>query len=109
MKKISFYLALTLVLALVLSMTCSSAGVIPVTAFSDVPQNYWGYETIMNMTRKGLFTGTTTPVNGVGTFEPAKTMTRAEFITVAVRAIYPYEAQAISTQGSPWWQGFYAL
>lgn len=109
MKKISFYLAVTLVLALLLSITCSSAGVIQVTAFSDVSRDYWGYDTIMNMTKKGLFTGTTTPANGIGTFEPEKTMTRAEFVTVAVRAIYPDEAQMISTQGSPWWQGFYAF
>ena len=50
--------------------------------FTDVPSSHWAYKPIMNMVNKGIIAGTTTPVNGVGTFSPDSPMTRAQFITV---------------------------
>ncbi len=62
-----------------------------VTCFSDVLSNYWAYDAIMEMTKIGLFKGTTSPVNGVGTFDPNSIMTRAEFLTVVTRYMFPEE------------------
>lgn len=61
------------------------------------------------MTSYGLFKGTSDPVNGIGVFSPEKTMTKAEIITLAMRATYPIESEQISTVGSIWWSGFYKL
>ncbi len=74
--------------ALALSMLSSTAlATAPVTSFSDIPTSHWGHTEIMKAVDKGLFSGTTTPVNGVGTFEPAAPMTRAMFLVVVNRAL----------------------
>lgn len=75
--------------------------------FADVPETYWGYRTIMDMAKAGLFKGTTEPVNGIGTFEPEKTMTRAEFLTAALRAVYPEAAANVQNVPGQWWLGYY--
>ena len=94
---------------LVVAMCCGMVSAAPVIQFSDVTREHWGYETIMDMTEAGLFKGTTEPVNGVGAFSPDKVMTRAEFVTVAVRAIYPTEASKIQNDSEQWWKGYYEL
>lgn len=107
MKKIFVRVSsVMLVLALMGAMFSNASGSL---SFSDVPSGYWGYDTIMNMTVRGLFKGMTEPVDGIGTFEPEKTMTRAEFMTVALRATFPAEAANISTNASPWWKDVYTL
>lgn len=73
--------------------------------FSDVPENMWCYASVMAMTEAGLFSGTTTPVNGVGTFSPQEPMTRAAFITVLVRYLFP---NAEITTGQYWYSGYEA-
>lgn len=72
----------------------TSEETVEVTSFKDVSKYYWAYDAIMEMTKIGLFKGTTTPVNGVGTFDPNSTMTRAEFLTVITRYLYPDEVAA---------------
>lgn len=81
------------------------------SSFSDVPSTHWAYKNIMAMTSKGLFSGTTTPVNGVGTFAPDKTMTRAEFVTVVIRAMYADELNAMPKvdAGEAWYLNSYEL
>ena len=101
-------------LLLTLLMVCSVGSMVAsaesaVTSFSDVTNMYWGYSTIMKMTQMGLFKGMTTPVNGVSEFWPERTMSRAEFITVSVRAMYPNEAKKITNQAGEWWKGYYEL
>ena len=96
-------------MSLLASLACHANNTQEVTSFSDVPKTYWGYTTIMNMTEYGLFVGTSEPVNGIGTFSPEKTMTKAEFITASMRAVYSDKAEQISTVGSTWWSGFYKL
>lgn len=96
-------------LSLLASLACHANNTQEITSFSDVPPAYWGYETIMDMTEYRIFKGTTTPVDGVGTFSPEKTMTRAEFITAALRAVYPTEAEAIELDKDQWWRGYYVL
>lgn len=61
----------------------------------------------MDMTSRGLFSGTTTPVNGVGTFAPNKEMSRAEFITVMARYMYPDDFK--NNGGTYWWSNAYNL
>lgn len=92
-------------LALIMSVPAFAAGAV-VTSFSDVPSTHWAYSSVMEMTKQGLFSGTTTPVNGVGTFAPAATMTRAEFVAVVVRALYKDTELAAS---DPWWASAYKL
>lgn len=109
MKKIAKRIVISVAaVALLLSMIAPMHAE-QILSFSDVPKTYWGYTTIMNMTSYGLFKGTTEPVNGVGTFSPEKIMTKAEFITASMRAVYPDEAEQIDTAGSTWWSGFYKL
>ena len=77
--------------------------------FSDVTESHWAYSTIRDMTAKGFFNGTSEPVNGVGTFSPSSTMSRAEFITVAMRVMYQNEAASVKPTDSSWWSGYYRL
>lgn len=80
-----------------------------VSSFSDVPTSHWGHKDIMAMTNKGLFSGTKAPVNGVGTFAPSKTMSRAEFVTVVMRALYNDELSKMPSSGGQWWGNSYDL
>jgi len=75
--------------------------------FSDVPSSHWAHDTIMEMTKAGMFKGSSEPVNGVGIFLPDKTMSRAEFLIVALRAAYPAEAKEIQNAKGTWWQNYY--
>ena len=77
-----------------------------VSSFRDVQPNNWYYETVMEMARQGLFAGKGEIVDGVGTFAPNDTMTRAEFITVVSRILYP-DAKIEQEEGSLWWEGYY--
>jgi len=108
-KKLKMILTCTLALAILVTATLTAASQSKIKSFSDVPKNYWGYQTIMDMTKLGLFKGTTEAVNGVATFSPEKTMTRAEFITVVLRAAYPVEAGKVTNTAGVWWKGYYDL
>lgn len=73
--------------------------------FTDVQQGTWYYDAVMAMAQKGL-------VNGVGNnqFAPDKVMTRAEFLTVIMRATYGSELSAMKTQeGAAWYSNAYTL
>lgn len=72
-------------------------------SFTDVKQGDWYYETVTEMTDMGLFKG-----KGNNLFCPNDTMTKAEFITVVVRAVYP-SADISSDTGEKWWQGAYDI
>lgn len=85
-----------MILAISLTTSASASGI---KSFSDVPSSFWAYDAIMDMVDKGMFTGTSTPVNGVGTFSPNNVMTRAQFVVVLTR--YLYGEQLDSMQSSP--------
>ena len=71
-------------------------------SFSDVKTTHWAHNAIMDMVEMGLFAGTTTPVNGVGTFSPDTLMTRAQFVTVVTRYLYNDELKAMQNEyGEP--------
>ena len=66
-------------------------------SFKDVAADHWAHDAIMKMVDMGMFAGTTTPdANGVGTFSPDSTMTRAQFITVVTRYLYADEIESVS-------------
>ncbi len=87
----------------IVSLMCSI--IIPVFAetelFSDVPENYWAYSTIVKMTEMGLLKGV-----GNGLFAPEKEITRAEFLTVIIRYLYP-DDEVLQTD--TWYSGYYKL
>lgn len=82
-------------------MLISSLSVSASASYSDVKETDWYYSQVMAMTEKGLFEG-----KGNNMFCPDDTMTRAEFITVIIRAVFPDE-DITSGTGEKWWQGAY--
>lgn len=80
----------------------------PLRAFSDVPSSRWSHDAIMDMVKIGMFTGTTSPVNGIGTFNPAGTMTRAQFLAVVTRYLYQDELKSMAS-GNLWYDNNYNI
>lgn len=76
--------------------------------YKDVPKTHWAYAAIMEMTNREMFSGTSTPLNGVGTFSPDTTMTRAQFISVLTRYLFPDELSTMPV-GQTWYANNYAL
>ncbi len=68
--------------------------------FSDINENDWYYQTVLEMARLGLFKGKTEAVNGVSVFCPDNTITRAEFLAVLLRMIFP----VIEKDDSKWYK-----
>ena len=50
--------------------------------FADVPESHWAYASIKELTDKNILNGT-----GAGNFEPARTITREEFVKVMVASL----------------------
>lgn len=76
-------------------------------SYSDVKETDWFYNQVMAMTEKGLFEG-----KGDNLFCPNDTMTRAEFLAVVSRMLYPdYEYEFIlSEYANEWWiEDYWAL
>lgn len=55
--------------------------------FSDVRINDWYYIYVMACAQHGAISGTTTPVNGVGTFAPNQNVSLGQFLAVLTRLI----------------------
>lgn len=84
--------------------------IVLVTSFSDVPEKHWAYSAVMNMQKRGLFSGVSAPVNGIGTFAPNKTMSRNELLLVLVSELFSAELkeeQKIERPAYLWWQSAY--
>lgn len=79
--------------------------------FRDVTEANWYYTAVTKMTEMGLFKGTEeADADGVGAFSPAKTMTRAEFLTVLMRYVFADEmAEAEAAGGSPWYSAAWTV
>ena len=78
--------------------------------FSDVKEGDWFYGPVMELAGMGLVGGTTKPVNGVGTYEPHKSMTRAEFATIIAGYLFPEEIKAYDgPYNSYWYSGIYGV
>lgn len=68
--------------------------------FSDVPTTHWAYPYIMSCVQHGAIAGTTTPVNGIGTFNPNGKVSLGQFLAVLTRLI---AADKIDTSLSGHW------
>ena len=99
---------LSLLLTCVLAASLATPAFASKLTFSDVKSNHWAYAAIMDMTERGMFSGTTTPVNGVGTFSPDSVMTRGAFIAVLTRWLFNDELNAMPT-GAKWWSNNHTL
>jgi len=81
-----------------------------IKSFSDVPKSSWAYDSIMEMVEMNMFSGTTTPENGVAKFSPEKPMTKAEFTAVVTRYLYPeWLEENKSYSENRWWWGNYVI
>ena len=58
-----------------------------ITSFSDIGPTHWAYNDVMTIANKGIISGTTTPVNGVGTYDPDGTVTLGQFLAIATRLV----------------------
>lgn len=77
----------TILIAVLILFSFSVSAFAADLTFDDVSETHWAYKTVMRAVELGLFEGTrAVDANGVGTFAPDRTMTRAEFITVCIRA-----------------------
>ena len=71
--------------------------------FRDVPAGAWFAPYVDRSVELGLFSGVTEPdENGLALFAPDRTITRAEFITVVMRAVAPERTYA-AVSGAPWY------
>ena len=105
MKKNITAIALSGALTLALLTPAFAANTL---SFSDVPATHWAYAAITDMTEKEMFKGTTPAVDGVGTFSPDDDMSRAAFITVIVRYLYPDEIKPVAA-GQKWYEPYTAV
>ncbi len=75
------------------------------TAFPDVTDNAWYFDAVSFLSARGIVTGT-----GSGCFEPEAELSRAEFLTMAMRAygIRPEEdgADNFFDAGDTWYTGY---
>lgn len=99
MKKI---IACGLVLASLMGAVSTAHGA--EGGFTDVPQTAWYYDSVTAMSAEGLLLGV-----GDGSFAPDSTMTRAAYVTIAVRAAYGDELKNTVTDGGNWWDAAYAV
>ena len=56
-------------------------------SFSDVKPGQWFYNDVMTLTGKGIITGITKPVNGVGKYDPQGTVTLGQFLAISTRLV----------------------
>lgn len=79
-----------------------------VNSFWDVKPTDWYYTQVQAMVQRGLFAGKGNVSEGVGTFAPNDTMTKAEFITVVARMFHKDdELNGYSNNDSVWWDKYY--
>ena len=84
MKKI---LTSLIIIAIALSMAMPVYGEETAVSFSDVKPGQWFYNDVMILTSKGIIKGVTTPVNGVGKYDPQGTVTLGQFLAISTRLV----------------------
>lgn len=77
--------------------------------FKDVTSNHWASSAISEMANQGLFEGKSKNEDGLANFCPDDIMTRAEFITVIVRAFYSKDLENYEVVRTPWWRIYYSV
>lgn len=79
-----------------------------VNSFWDVKPSDWYYTQVQAMVQRGLFAGKGDISEGVGTFAPNDTMTKAEFVTVVARMFYKDdEINNFDSGTGIWWDKYY--
>lgn len=58
-----------------------------VASWSDLNSSHWAYKNIMTMVNKGVISGVSTPVNGVGKYDPTGTVTLGQFLAISTRLV----------------------
>lgn len=76
-----------IIIAVVLSMLMPAYGEETAVSFSDVKSGDWFYNDVMTLTGKGIITGVTKPVNGVGKYDPQGTVTLGQFLAISTRLV----------------------
>lgn len=98
---------ITAALAAALAMALSVSALAATGSFVDVEDTHWGFAAIEQAFSDGVVNGTSfNEKTGERTFEPAKTVTVAEFAAVMTRSFYKEAleaAKAESGQGEPWY------
>ena len=70
-----------------------------VTSFSDVNSTHWAYKDIMTLVGKGIISGISTPVNGVGEYAPNDTVSLGEFLAISTRLVAEDSIKEIPNAG----------
>lgn len=79
-------------------------------SFGDVKATDWYYNSVMEMAQQGLLQGTgATDENGEKLFDVKSSMTRAAYVTIAVRVAYGDELKNTVIEGGNWWDAAYAV
>lgn len=79
-----------LIVIVILSMTMPAYSMAADTAavtFEDVQPGQWFYTDVMTLTGKGIITGVSAPVNGVGKYDPMGTVTLGQFLAISTRLV----------------------
>ena len=58
-----------------------------VTSFSDVQKGQWFYNDVMTLSGKGIISGVSAPVNGVGKYDPQGTVSLGQFLAISTRLV----------------------
>lgn len=72
--------------------------------FSDVNESDWFYDTVMEMAKRGSINGYSD-----GTFKPADSMKRSEFIKVIIAEYYKNELDSMPEVVTPWYLNYYKI
>jgi hypothetical protein len=84
-KKLLYVIVTIIVIASVLMPVYGANGT--AVTFSDVKSGQWFYNDVMTLTGKGIITGVTTPINGVGKYDPQGTVTLGQFLAMSTRLV----------------------
>ena len=78
--------------------------------YADLDSTHWAYGAILEMTDNGLFKGTGTNENNEILFSPNNTVSRAEFIAVLTRYLFPRELRLLENiPQTEWYQHNYTI
>lgn len=75
--------------------------------FSDVPETHWAYDAITALHACGMVQGMSVS-GGSAVFRPEQPITRAQFLVLLVRRLFPDELAA-AEPGAAWYSGAYEL